>query len=292
LVERLKTDLRLRPVRRLWPPSVRLALWLVLAAAVIAGATQLGLRHNLGAQFRQPLYVLELVALLSGAASAAAAAVLAAVPGRRGRAVGWLALVLALLAVAILGYEMPSGTSSRAASFGDGLPCIFYVAAYGLPCAALFTATARAAPLDGAAVGAYAGGAASLVGAAAVRVACSVDDPAHVLVWHMPAIVLWTVLSAVAGALWLPSGNAPRKPDWSRKATSAATKSAERIGAVSYTAARAMAGSRSRLRLPSCLRHDAAPTTVAIGDPSRAAHRIRRRLALALTQLLPCSAAR
>src|SRR6266481_1817891 len=47
---------------------------------------------------------------------------------------------------------------------------------------------------------------------------------------------------------------------------------------------------RSRLRLPSCLRHDAAPTTVAIGDPSRAAHRIWRRLALALTQLLPCSA--
>jgi hypothetical protein len=52
-------------------------------------------------------------------------------------------------------------------------------------------------------VGACAGGAAFLVGAAAVRIACPIDDPAHALTWHMPAIVLWTALSAVAGAAWM-----------------------------------------------------------------------------------------
>jgi hypothetical protein len=203
LVARLTADLR--PVRRLWPPSARLASWLGLAAAVIAGATQLGLRRDLGDQLRQPLYVLEIAMLLGGGIAAAAAALLAAVPGRHGRGVGYLALILALAAVAILGRESPSGGMfSRTTFITDGLRCVFYVAAYGLlPWAALFIATARAAPLDGRAVGAYAGGAAFLVGAVAVRVACPIDNSAHVLMWHMPAIVLWTALSAVAGAVWL-----------------------------------------------------------------------------------------
>jgi hypothetical protein len=81
---------------------------------------------------------------------------------------------------------------------------VLYVAVYGLlPWAALFAAVARAAPLDGRIVGLYAGGAAFLVGAAAVRVACPIDDTVHVLAWHMPAIALWTLLSSVAGAMWL-----------------------------------------------------------------------------------------
>jgi hypothetical protein len=202
LVGRLTADLR--SVRRLWPPVVRLVLWLVLAAAVVVGAAQVGLRRDLGAQFRQPLYVLEIVALLGGGICAAAAALLAAVPAREGRGLGSLALLLALLVVVVLGLESPSGIRSRAAFVTEGLPCVFYVAAYGLlPWVALFTVTARAAPLEGGTVGAYVGGAAFLVGAAAVRIACPIDSPAHVLVWHLPAIALWTVLSAVAGAVWL-----------------------------------------------------------------------------------------
>jgi len=202
LVARLKAEVG--PLRPLWPPSVRLAFWLVVAAAVVAGATQLGLRHDLGRQLGQPLYLLEIAALLGAGVLAAAAALLAAVPGRGGRGVSRLALILTLVVVAILGYEAPSAAVSRVAFITDGLPCIFYVAAYGLlPWVTLFTATARAAPLDGRAVGVYAGGAAFLVGAAAVRVACPIDDPLHVLAWHLPAIALWSCLSGVAGAAWL-----------------------------------------------------------------------------------------
>jgi len=202
LVARLKADVG--PLRPLWPPSVRLASWLVVAAAVVGAATQLGLRRDLGQQLGQPLYLLEIAALLGAGVLAAAAALLAAVPGRGGRGVSYVALILALLAVAILGYEAPSRAVSRVTFITDGLPCIFYVAAYGLlPWVALFTATARAAPLDGRAVGVYAGGAAFLVGAAAVRAACPIDDPLHVLAWHMPAIALWSCLSGVAGAAWL-----------------------------------------------------------------------------------------
>lgn len=202
LVTRLAADLR--PVRRLWAPSVRLVLWLALAGAVVAGAGQLGLRRDLGAEFRQPLYILEIEGLLGGSIAAAGGALLAAVPGRQPRVLRYVALLLAVFVVTILGSELPSNIPSGRSFITDGLPCVFYVAAYGaLPWAALFTMTVRAAPLNGRTVGAYAGGAAFLVGAAAVRIACPVDDPAHVLVWHMPAIVLWTMLSAAVGSLWL-----------------------------------------------------------------------------------------
>ena len=205
LVTRLKADVR--PLRPLWPPSVRLAFWLVVAAAVVAGAAQLGLRNDLGRQLGQPLYLSEIAALLGAGVLAAAAALLAAVPGRGGRGLSGLALTLAFLAVAILGCEALSAAVPRVAFVSEGLPCIFYVAVYGLlPWAALFIATARAAPLDGGAVGVYAGAAAFLIGAAAVRVACPIDDPLHVLAWHMPAIALWSCLSGVAGAVWLGRG--------------------------------------------------------------------------------------
>src|SRR5207249_4510477 len=94
-----------------------------------------------------------------------------------------------------------------------GLRCALCVALFGLlPWTALFVAVRRGAPLDALVAGAYVGGAAFLVGALAVRIACPVDAPVHVLGWHVLPVVGWSALSAVAGAALLPAWRSRRAP--------------------------------------------------------------------------------
>jgi hypothetical protein len=74
---------------------------------------------------------------------------------------------------------------------------------FGLvPWLALVAAVARGAPLDARGAGAYVGGAAFLIGTAAVRLACPVDDGHHLLVWHVVPVIAWTAISALATATW------------------------------------------------------------------------------------------
>jgi hypothetical protein len=61
----------------------------------------------------------------------------------------------------------------------------------------------RGAPLDAAVAGACAGAAALLFGAAAVRIACPIDEGLHLLTWHTLPIAIGAALSAVVGARWL-----------------------------------------------------------------------------------------
>src|SRR5207247_7710570 len=82
LVARLVADAR--PVRPLWSPHTRLAVWLVLQALTLGFAVEFGLRQDLGAHLRQPLFLLEVGALIAAGATAAAVAVRAAVHGMAG----------------------------------------------------------------------------------------------------------------------------------------------------------------------------------------------------------------
>jgi len=203
LVSRLKADVRAVP--RLWPPSIRLASWLVLAAGVLAVAAGAGLRQDLGTQLHRPLYLFQVAVLFTAAGLAAAAALRAAVPGYGGeRRRAALALALGLLATALLVGEPEARFLAPLIFLTTGVRCALCVAMFGLlPWAALFLAVGRAAPLDGRATGRYAGGAAFLLGAAAVRLACPIDEPTHLLASHVAPVLLWTSLSAVAGAEWL-----------------------------------------------------------------------------------------
>ena len=79
LVARLVADAA--PVRPLWSPYTRLALWLVLEALMLGVAVQVGLRRDLGDHLRQPLFLLELGMLSATGAMAAALALRGAVPG-------------------------------------------------------------------------------------------------------------------------------------------------------------------------------------------------------------------
>jgi hypothetical protein len=72
-----------------------------------------------------------------------------------------------------------------------------------VPWLALFVAVRRGAPLNGPVAGAYAGAAAVLFAAAAVRIACPIDAQLHLLAWHTPPIAMGAAFSGVAGARWL-----------------------------------------------------------------------------------------
>jgi hypothetical protein len=201
LVARLQADLR--PVRPLWSPRARLATWLGLGGAVIAIAMAAGLRHDLGLQLGRPLYLLEIVTLVGAAAAAAAAAFRGTVPGADGGRWGEVALVFGLSSGVLLLME-PAGPHPAESFLWSGLRCTFYITTFGLlPWITLLAAAGRGAPLDGRATGALAGAAAFLIGAAAVRVACPIDDPGHVLAWHLVPVVAWIVLSGVVGSVWL-----------------------------------------------------------------------------------------
>ena len=198
VVARLVADVR--PVRRLWPPAVRLVAWNAVAATVLVFAARVGLRDDVAAALARPGYVLEVVLLAGAAAAAAAAALLAAIPGRDPRPAHAVAALLAGLGAATFLLEPPA----PGATWLAGLRCAACIAMFGLvPWLALVAAVARGAALDGRAAGAYVGAAGFLTGAAAVRLACPVDDGHHLLVWHGLPVVGWTAISALVTAAWL-----------------------------------------------------------------------------------------
>ncbi len=195
----------LAPVRRLWSPWARLAVWLVVALGTVGIAAAVGLRDDLRIEIDRPRYVIDLAVLLAGAGLAATMALLAAVPGRMGtreaRRVG-LGLLALAVAAGFLG-DRPAWHAAPA--FGtDDVRCVVCIAAFGLmPWIALVSALRRAAPLDGRTTALCAGAAAFLVGAAAVRVACPYDDVVHLVVWHGLPVAFWAMASTMVAGTWL-----------------------------------------------------------------------------------------
>ena len=203
MVEQLTNDLV--PVRRLWSPWRRLAAWIALALGIVALAAAVGLRHDLGAQLERSHFVATLAILLAGAGLGATVALLAAVPGRIGRreargvAAGLLVMAVTL---ALLGDSAPM--PSPLVFVGTGLQCFACIGLFGfVPWLALYGAARRAAPIDAATTGLCIGAASLLVGAAAVRVACPIDDAVHLAVWHGLPVAVWAAASMAVGAATL-----------------------------------------------------------------------------------------
>jgi len=192
------------PVRRLWSPEARLALWLTLEIVAIAAAVVFGLRADVAVDMRQPRLLVEIALCMAAGAIAAAVALRAAVPGRESAplvAAFWAVLACALALVASVDADTTPSDSSFVAS---GIQCVASILAFAaLPWAALFVAVRRGAPLAAPVAGLYAGAAAFLFAAAAVRIACPIDARLHVLTWHVGTMAIGTALSAVAGARWL-----------------------------------------------------------------------------------------
>jgi hypothetical protein len=203
LVEHLVADAQ--PVRRLWPPSVRFGLWLLLGLVVVLVYALSGLRPDLAVQLREPAFVLEVGLFFATAGLLAALSLAAAVPGREPTRRQYVVTMVLAAAIWVLPIRYPAEASlalERFLELAAGCQRQTILLAL-LPWAALLVALRRGAPLAGAVSGSLAGAAAFLLAAATMRLACPADERFHLLVGHgLPALV-GVAVSAIAGGLWL-----------------------------------------------------------------------------------------
>lgn len=203
LVEALAATVR--PVRPLWPVRVRLGLWLLLESIVllwVATHTDNDFMRKLG----HLEYALELAFFAAAATLAAMMALRVAIPGRSAgpREVA-LAIVLVLIGTALVMVGEPARTGYPLGEFLHvGIGCAVRTCVLAaLPWLALWWAVKRGAPMRGAAAGALTGAAALLFAFALMRIGCPIDEPLHLVTWHLLPVLALTALSALAGAAWL-----------------------------------------------------------------------------------------
>ncbi|HEY2775870.1 MAG TPA: NrsF family protein [Candidatus Binatia bacterium] len=194
------------PVVGLRPPLVRLAWWLALQAVTLGSAFLFGLREDLALHLHDGRFLLELVAFIAAGSIAGGIALSAAVPGMtKGRGTLAIPLVIGAFAFALLSLEPAlSGNRSTGRFLFEGMRCVGAIASFSaLPWVALFIAVRRGAPLDRNYAATCTGAAALLFAAAAVRIACPVDDGLHLLFWHTVPISLGISLAGTLTARWL-----------------------------------------------------------------------------------------
>ncbi len=187
------------PVRRLWPMPARWAVWLILCVVFAAAVgTAFGWSfptHADPMRFRTEMFV-ALVAVLVWSALA----LRAAVPGRTPRA-GRIVVACAVALSPMLFWHAAPGPASFVA---NGIPCAERTVVLALlPALAMLWAVWRGAPLAPRRAAALSGGAGFLIAYVLMRVLCSVDEPAHLLVWHVLPIAGGVALAAAGGGWWL-----------------------------------------------------------------------------------------
>jgi hypothetical protein len=191
------------PMRRLWSVSRRLAAWALLSVAIVAGTVAIGARPNLPARFTDARFVALWVSLLLGATQVALLSLRGAIPGRARRTDGLRALGILIVVAALASLGPSDGVATLTDFVALGLGCSTRVLLMGmLPAVLLTVAVARGAALRPSATMACAWAGSLLVGAAAVTVACPLEDRLHVLVWHLLPVVTTAAGVAAGVALW------------------------------------------------------------------------------------------
>jgi hypothetical protein len=197
---------KLKPVRPLWPVWQRLTLWLAIEIGVLA-QTLIETSNRWTLKLEHPLYLLEIAFFAGAAVIVAAAALCAAIPGRESAA--WhsgLAVALTVIGTAML-FIRPMRTDQSLGDFvAIGRTCAWSTCAKAaVPWIALWWAVRRGAPGNGGGAGAMVGAAAMLFSFAIMRLDCPLDEPLHLMIWHLGPVVVATGISALAGAVWLRS---------------------------------------------------------------------------------------
>lgn len=200
-VDRIVADLR--PVRRLWPLSLRLAVWAALEAGVLLFVAYRSHRADLTHDLTNSWYLLVIVAFILTGVVGATLALRAALPGREPRPAetGFL-VVLASASPLLLLHQPFNGTVLVSSFIETGLPCALGTFMYAaVPWLALLWAVKRGAPLSAGFDGALIGTAAFFSSFAIMRVNCPIDEATHLLVWHFLPALIGVALSAWAGSL-------------------------------------------------------------------------------------------
>jgi len=201
LVERMVAELR--PVRRLWPIRLRLALWGVLEAGLLLFAIRHSRRTDLPQQLGDSWYLLSVGTAAAAGIFGAALALRSAIPGREPRARELTLLLVLTVASALALLHQPLNTGVPMGTFiARGVPCVFGISTLaGLPLLALLWAMRRGAPLERGFDGALAGAGAFLFAFALMRLRCPLDDSLHLFVWHFLPALVGVAISAGAGFL-------------------------------------------------------------------------------------------
>jgi hypothetical protein len=203
LVRRLAAEIK--PARRLWPIGARMGLWTALGAGILACIVT-HTDNPFMAKLAQPVYAPELFFFTGAALTFAAMALRSAIPGRiLGARSATLASVFVSAGALLVIMGEPTRTSESLGEFlRVGLPCALRTSAFAaLPWLMLWWLVKRAAPMRGQLSGLLVGASALSLSFAMMRIACPIDEPLHLLTWHLLPALMLTALSAVAGTTWL-----------------------------------------------------------------------------------------
>jgi hypothetical protein len=195
---------KFEPAKRIWPTSVRLALWLGLEAVVLGLVALSDPRPDLLSQLGDFPYIAPLVVFTVAGTVAAALALRAAVPGREPmRSELFLLSLLIPIAVAAV-FLAPTVPEPFWQFIRAGTWCLGCTLALGaVPWMVLLWAVNRGAPFMFGTEGALIGTAAFSFAFVASRLGCPIDDQWHILVWHVLPVFAATWISIGVGAAWL-----------------------------------------------------------------------------------------
>ncbi len=201
LIDRLGTDLV--PVRRLLPPGLRTAGWLLLVAALAAG---LLMHYGAGPMLRRWAATPDLawagIGAVITAISAAWAAFALAVPGRRA-AWAWLPLPGALLWIGASGLGclrtwLAPGT--EVAGLQQSADCLLFIIGFSIPLSALLVVLLRrACPLRPVLAAVLIGLASAAASASLLEICHAFDSAATDLLTHALAVAVVVAVNAAMG---------------------------------------------------------------------------------------------
>jgi hypothetical protein len=189
------------PVRRLRPPVIRAACWLLLAAVVLTLlAISQGIRVDLAQRLREPAFAASMVASIFTGVLSAIAAFLVSLPDRSRL---WLLLPVPPLVVWLsnIGYQCltqwivigPDGVS-----LGEAARCFATLVLTSLPLSlAMLVMLRYAAPLRPTAVTFMGSLAVAAITATALSLFHTIDATLMILVWNVGTAVLFVSLGGV-----------------------------------------------------------------------------------------------
>ena len=192
------------PVRRLRPPLVRAAVWLIFAVSLIAAiAIVHGLRPDLAERLRQPVFTVGIVASFVTGILAAAVAFLLSLPDRSGL---WLLLPAPSIAVwlSTLGYGCLTDWVSLAPDsvrVGEAVRCFVTLVVTSLPLSLVLLTMLRHAAALRPTLATLAGSlSVAAITATALSLFHSPDATIMILIWNLGTSVLIVGLACIFGA--------------------------------------------------------------------------------------------
>jgi hypothetical protein len=207
------------PVRRLRPPFLRAAIWLLLAAIVLALLSLAhGVRSDLSERLRQPAFVVSMIGALATAALAAMASFKLSLPDSSRR---WLLLPLPALAVWVstIGYGCLTDwvrIDPQGIHMGEAFRCLATLLLTSVPLSiAMLVMLRHAALLRPTAVAAIGGLAVAAMTSFALSLIHDLDATMMILLWNLGSAALIAGLASAFGGptlAWVADRVMPELP--------------------------------------------------------------------------------